>query len=178
MPTEPSDATTTAERPRRPRFVAEARSLDALLGAHPRSLRDLYADGQPAVPEQLSGQRTGRLLAVEALEPVHLLVSPVLRLVAEHLVPWRGPSFDEDGSAGHHRVLRFDVLPFRCEPGPSEVDGRPTLFLRHDGLGLPWPLRRTVDELRVVGDEVAIGPASLRTVRGPIRLFWWGLELG
>lgn len=154
---------------------AHPASLDALIGVHPAALRDLYSAGAPADPERLGTAPAGRLLAVEGLEAVHLLTRPVIVAIARSLLPWRGKSFDPNGMGGRNRVWDRSVLAFHCDNGPSELDGRPTLFLRYDGLGHPWPLSRIVDELRSVSEGVAIGPASLRLVRGSKVLFWWGL---
>ena len=69
------------------------------------------------------------------------------------------------------------MAAFRCACGPSELDGKPTLFLTHDEPGSHWPVKRLVCELREVAKGVAIGPASLRTVRGPVLLAWLGLRM-
>jgi hypothetical protein len=69
------------------------------------------------------------------------------------------------------------ALRFGCEAAESELDGRPTLAMRYEGLGNPAPLGRVLDELRVVGDGVAQGVTLIATRRGWRPLWWWGLEV-
>ncbi|MBI4705251.1 MAG: hypothetical protein HY744_29435 [Deltaproteobacteria bacterium] len=152
-----------------------SRSLDAFVGAHPAALREIYGAGTPADPAELGADSRGRLLALEPLAGAFLVTRRVV-VGAGRVLPWQGKAFDPDGAGGHNRVLGRRVLRFRCEPGPSELDGRPTLLLRYDGVGNPWPISALVDELRRVGDGVAIGPASLLAGRATRLLFWWGLE--
>ncbi len=163
-------------RAQRVRTMAKVRSLDQLIGAHPEALRDIYCAGQPADGSNLSALK-GRLLALEPLANAHMLIRPVVSVLSKHLLPWRGKLFDEGGATGANNVLGQRIFRFRAETGPSDLDGKPTLFLRYDGLGNPWPISGVVDELRTVGEGVSIGPASLQSARGaPTLLFWWGLQ--
>jgi hypothetical protein len=156
--------------------TAEPASLDELRGAHPSLLRDLYCGGRPADPTRLGAAR-GALLA---FEPVGGILSPppaLVALLSRHL-PWRGKAFAPDGSGGANMLLRWRLVRFACAPGPSEIDGQPTLLLRYDGIGNPWPVSAVADELRQVGERVCLGPASLRHGSRSSLLFWWGVEVG
>ncbi|MBW2453506.1 MAG: hypothetical protein JRI68_03300 [Deltaproteobacteria bacterium] len=172
----PTDPGPSPRQPSRRRKIARVQSLDSLVGAHPDALRDIYEAGSPADPGELGAKPRGRLLAVEPLVPIFALTRPLVRVVAQHLLPWKGKVFETGGTAGRNRVLRWQLFRFHCEVEASALDGQPTLVLRYDGLGNPWPLPHVVDELRRVGDGVAIGPASL-AVGGaqPRVLAWWGL---
>ncbi len=154
-------------------------SLDALIARSPEELRALYSSGQPASVRTLGVAPTGRLLAVEAPGSVHAAIARALGWTSRHAVPWSGKVFGTRGvESGRNRVFGRDVLPFTMREGASELDGKPTLFLRYDDpalRNLPG-LRDIVDELREIAPGLAIGPASLR-VGGRSRLiFWWGLE--
>ncbi len=163
-------------RAQRVRTMASVRSLDQLIGAHPAALRDIYCAGQPADASSLSAPQ-GRLLGLEPFTGTFMLTRPLVSFFSRHLLPWKGKLFDEGGNSGANDVLGQRIFRFRTETGPSDLDGKPTLFLRYDGQGNPWPVGGIVDELRTVGEGVHIGPASVQTARGaPKLLFWWGLQ--
>jgi hypothetical protein len=166
-----------ASRPRRPgRTVATIRSLDQLLGAHPHALHDVYASGIPADPCRL-GERRGRLLNLEHVVPAHAATRPLVVAIAKHLSPWQGKAFESGGTAGRDLVFGRALFRFHSEVAASSLDGQPTLVLRYDGLDNPWPVSRIVDELRGVGEGIAIGPAFWRAPSGRVDLLcWWGLE--
>lgn len=130
--------------------------LDELVGAHPSALRDIYASGSVTDPLDLGDAPRGRLLALAPTEEIHFLVRPLVRALASGAMPWRGKVFDGMGG-GANVVLGQRLGAFRHEPGASMIDGRPALLLRYDAQ--PWPLRAVVDELRTIGDGIAIGPA-------------------
>ena len=160
------------------RIVTRVDSLGELAGAHPEALRAIYGAGSPTDPADLGEQPRGRLLALELGADVFLAVRPLVRLLAGDLLPWKGKAFDHGGNGGANVVFGRRVARFRAEGVPSALDGRPTLALRYDEPAFknPWPLRAIVDELRTVGDGVAIGPA-LVPFGGALRpLFWFGLE--
>lgn len=151
-------------------------ALASLVGAHPLALADLYATGIVPAAELLAGDRVGKVLGVSSGE-AHMLVRPVVELLGRLPPLWRGKSFASDARAGRNLLGPWRPLPFRAEVGPSLLDGAPTLQLRYDGLGNPWPLSLVVDELRQIDRTVAIGPFCLRTGSELARLGWWGLEL-
>ncbi len=172
----PRDPGTRPRQSSRRRKIARVQSLDSLVGGHPDALRDIYEAGSPADPGELGDEPRGRLLAVQPLAPVFALTRPLVRLVARHLLPWKGKDFETGGTAGRNRVLWWQLFRFHCEVETSALDGEPALVLRYDGLGNPWPLPHVVDELRRVGEGIAIGPASVALGGDPPRvLAWWGL---
>jgi len=178
MPPRPPAPSSESPNTSQPGWImGQVRALDSLIGAHPAALRDLYREGRPVDRDELEGRLRGRMLGIP-LETAFMLVQPLVVLFARHIYPWRGKCFDSVGGGGHNFFVRGHGLPFRCEPGPSEIDGKPTLFILYDVPGNPWPVSRMVDELRLVGDTVLLGPSSIRTRTGPLLLAWWGLETG
>lgn len=162
------------------RLVTRVGSLRELSGAHPEALRAIYGAGSPTDPADLGDEPRGLLLAPDGGADVFLAVRPLARALGGAFVPWKGKVFDHGGNGGANRVLGRRVARFRAERADSVIDGAPTLALRYDApaFGNPWPLRVVVDELRTVGDGIAIGPA-LVPFRGALRpLFWFGLERG
>lgn len=152
-------------------MIAKVRSLDTLVGAHPDALRDIYASGEALDSREL-GAAPGQLLAVEPFADAFMLTRPLVKL-ASKLDPWRGKQFERGGTAGKDLLLNLRAFRYRCEVGPSRIDGGDTLLLAYDGLGNPWPLDRASCEIRRVGQTTAMGPAWL----GSRLLFWWGLTV-
>lgn len=159
----------------RVRTIAAVKRLEDLVTAHPDALREIYASGKPADPTTFDGFLPGRLLTVESfsLSEIYMLARPAVRLISR-LLPWQGKRFESGGTFGTDVVLGRDTMRFRCELGDSKVDGQPTLVMPYDGLGNPWPFTSGFDELRKVGEQVAIGP-GFYTSRGVD--IWYGLEL-
>lgn len=154
------------------------RSIDELVGESPARLHELYRAGRPADPAALGASPKGRLLAFERTARLSALLRPALSLLSKKLLPWEGKSFDASGRSGSNRLLGRHALRFRCEVGPSELDGAPTLLVRYDDPSFrnPWPVDRLEDELRAVSETVAVGTASLKVRGHRVLLFWWGLE--
>jgi hypothetical protein len=155
--------------------VTKVESLATLVGAHPDALRDLYAAGDPTDATALGGLRRGLLLTVEPLEGAFVLTRPLVRAFSR-LGLFAGKTFESGGTAGQDRFAGGDRFRFRCELGPSLLDGKPTLVMRYDELGNPWPISACVDELRTIGN-VGIGLTALSPGRHARVAFWWGLEL-
>jgi hypothetical protein len=153
--------------------IGSVTTLDSMIGAHPTALRDIYAAGDYPDPATLEPNRA-RVLAVEPLEAAHLLFRPLVRTLLNPLLPWQGIRFESGGTAGVNRVLTREVFRFRCELADSLLDGNPTLQMRYDGLKNPWPVAEMIDELRLVGDGIAIGPTFRGESGKP--LFWWGVS--
>jgi len=168
--------TTAAEHaPGGRRAATQVSSLSVLVGAHPDALLAFYQEGRAADPAELGDAPRGRLLALIPGGELFLLTRPLLRALATDLLPWRGKVFDHGGASGQNVIFGKRALRFSAEVGPSAIDGRPALLLdyapaAHDN---PWPVRAIRDELRTVGDGVAIGPA----LYGSRPLIWFGLEI-
>lgn len=163
----------SATKRARARLFARVQSLDSLIAAHPDALRDIYGSGKPADSSTLDEVR-GRLLTITRFASTYNLTRPIVKTLATRLLPWRGKVFESGGTSGTNRVLSWNAFRFRCQAADSLVDGEPTLALSYDGLGNPWPVSRIVDELRVVGEGVAIGPAFYMAAE-PQLIFWWGV---
>ncbi len=168
------DSTLPRERGRT-RSMGKVHALEALVGAHPEALADLYASGE--LPGELADlEARGRLLAIAGFSGVHALMRGAFANFARAF-PCRGQSFSASGTEGSHVLFGRARTRFRCEPGASQLDARDTLVLRHDGLGNSWPASEFVCELRRVGERAVIGPCFRRRKNGEPRLaFWWGLE--
>jgi hypothetical protein len=160
------------------RVVTRAGSLEALIGSHPDALRKIYAAGRPADPGDLGDLPRGRVLAVEPLKSLFLLARPIVRALGNDFLPWQGKVFDHGGNSGMNRVFGKQVLRFHAEAGASAVDGKPTLILRYDdpAFGNPWPMKSVVDELRSIGEGLAIGPALFGAGDAQRVVLWWGLS--
>jgi hypothetical protein len=157
------------------RVVTQVPSLSFLVGAHPDALVAIYREGRATDPAELGDAPRGRLLAINPGGELFLLTRPLVRALAKGALPWRGKVFDHGGASGQNVVFGRKVLRFAAEVGPSAIDGRPALLLdyarpAHEN---PWPVRAIRDELRTVGDGIAIGPA----LHGVRPLFWFGLEI-
>jgi hypothetical protein len=160
------------------RVFAGVRSLDELVGGHPDALRALYEGGRPADLAALGEAPRGRMLALGPASEAFMLLRPVLRALATDALPWKGKVFDHGGNSGVNVVFGKHMFRFHVDVGPSAIDGEPTLVLRYGEPSYknPWPVRAIVDELRSIGDGVAIGPAFF-TNKGDRHLWlWFGLE--
>jgi len=171
-----SEPARKSKRASRARRMATIESLDVLVGAHPVALRDLYAEGNPVDATSLGGERAARLLAFEPLEAAFFLTRRLVR-VASGIVPWQGKHFESGGTAGRDLVLGKRAFRFRCEVGPSSLDGRPTLRLAYDGLKNPWPISTRIDEMRRIGETIAIGVTSLAPAGSSKVTYWWGMDV-
>ncbi len=163
-----------SQRVRHVRTMARVQSLKSLVGAHPDALHDIYAAGQCADSTKFDGMVRGRILAVERLASVFMLTRPLVQLYSR-ITPWRGKVFESGGTSGCDRIGRWTPHRFRCEAGDSLVDGKPTLFFHYNDLGNPWPMSTRIDELRAVGESVAIGPVFTSSNAKPV--LWWGLAI-
>jgi hypothetical protein len=159
--------------------MAAVPNLEALVGAHPLAIRDIYLAARPTDPTTLGGEVGGRVLAVEPFADTFVATRPLVKLLSATLLAragaWQGKSFESGGTAGRDRLFGQRAFRFRCEVAPSRVDGGPALVLSYDGHGNPWPISRASAELRTFGDAtpIAIGPAFM----GRRLLFWWGLRV-
>lgn len=160
--------------PKTSRHATSVNSLDALVGAHPDALRDMYLAGRPADPAELGDAPAGRVLALDRLDTMFLAVRPAIRSMKSALFPWKGKTFDHGGNSGQNRIFGRTTLRFRTEVGPSVLDGAPTLILHYDRA--PWPIRGLRDELRMVAPGVAIGPVFSNEGASGRPVFWFGLE--
>jgi hypothetical protein len=109
---------------------------------------------------------------------VFMLTRPVLRAFASGLLPWRGKVFDHGGNSGQNVIFGRNMLRFRVEVAPSELDAKPTLVLHYGDKALrnPWPVRAIRDELRTVGNGFAMGPVFLERDESWRLVCWFGLE--
>lgn len=160
----------------RQRMVPQVGALADLVGAHPDALLQIYRSGRPADPAELGDSPRGLFLAPIPGADLFLLTRPIMRALAKGWLPWQGKAFDHGGNAGQNVIFGQKMVRFHAEVAPSALDGNPSLILSYEGHGNPWPIRAIRDELRTVGDGVAVGPAFL--VAGePRPLFWFGLEI-
>ncbi len=169
-----SKAAERHKRSRKVRTLARVQSLESLVGAHPDALRDIYAAGEPVATASLDGLVEARLLAFEPLVGAFMLTRPLVQLYSR-ITPWKGKVFEPGGAAGADKVARFTPHRFRCEVGPSLIDGKPTLIFQYDQPENPWLMRKRLDELRTAGDQFAVGPIFGLSASKPT--LWWGVKL-
>src|SRR5215468_273175 len=136
-------------------------SLRSLVGAHPDALRRIFGGGRPTDPAEFGDAPRGLLLSFARGRDVFLALRPLARALASGVLPWEGMTFDHGGNSGQNVVFGKKLLRFQAEVGPSALDGLPALVLRYDAPAHenPWPFRAVRDELRTIGQGVAIGPA-------------------
>jgi hypothetical protein len=159
------------------RVYPRAASLAALVGAHPDALRSLYGTGRATDPAELGDAPRGQLLAFGEAAELFLVTRPLVRLFG--LLPWEGKTFDHGGNSGKNLILGKQLVRFHAETAASALDGKPSLVLSYDvpAYKNPWPVRALVDELRTIGDGIAIGPALFKGGgASPRLLLWFGLE--
>jgi hypothetical protein len=153
--------------------VVAVSSLASLVGSHPRALRTIYERGTALDPLAFAGALHGRILTTPIVESLHLALRPIVKAMSS-IGTWEGIAFDHGGNAGHNVVFGKPVMRFRAERATSLVDGEPTLVLDY-AVKNPWPVKLLRDELRLVADGIAIGPAFLMTDQKPI-MWWFGVE--
>jgi hypothetical protein len=153
--------------------------LDELLGAHPGTLRTIYEAGHAAPPSDVVGSWRGRFLALEGGRDVASLMRPLFQVLRGGSPLWQGKTFFADATAINH-MLGQKLVRLGVEEAFSELDGAPTLSLRYDlpQHRNPWPIRNVRDELRIVAEGIALGPALFSaTSRGRREvLLWFGLQ--
>ncbi len=159
------------------RIVSCPNSLLELVSAHPDSLSALFRAGRPTDPAELGANPRGRLLAL-SVDSAFFLLRPLVQALSADGFPWKGKVFDVSTHSGGNVVLGQELARFHTEVGTSAIDGAPALILRY---GEPsfhnrWPVRAMVDELRTVGDGIAIGPAFFSNKGVRHLLLWFGLE--
>lgn len=73
---------------------------------------------------------------------------------------FRAPANGQDSLEGENLLLRrgrlVESLPMRAHIGPSRVDGRPALVVKHSP-DARWPHNRVTDELRPLDDDTLVG---------------------
>jgi hypothetical protein len=160
------------------RVMPQVTSLDALVGAHPDALAELYASGKPADPAELGDAPRGRLLVLQPTARVFMATRPLMTALASNWFPWKGKEFDHGGNSGTNALFGRKVCRFRAHVERSELDGKPTLALTYHekAFGNPWPISAVKDELRAVGSGIAIGPAFAAWGGRQHLLLWFGLE--
>lgn len=174
MTSDTAGSTTRAKkRSARRRQIAHIPSLSLLVGAHPEGLRDIYQAGKPFDPCGVA-EASPRLLAIDSLQPAFMLTRPLVRQLSQWL-PWRSTRFESGGTAGEQQLLAGRRLRFSASAHASRVDGADTLTLRFAALDNPSWLAGLEQELRQVGDAVAMGP--LYRAGGTQPIAWTGLSL-
>ncbi len=168
------DTQTQPRAPTRSRIATTVTSLDPLVGAHPGALRSIFEKSEPANVEALvgalEGRAHGRFLSSIPTAGAHMLLRPLIQLVSTTLIPWDGVAFDHGGNGGVNIVFGKKTGRFRAVREPSWLDGAPCLALQYPSAA--W-LR---DELRTVGDGLALGLTfvSIGERRSPV--VWFGLS--
>lgn len=153
--------------------------VDELLGGHPAALRAIFESGRAPSPDELVGSWRGLFLAAEPAREVATLMRPIFQVFHGGSPIWSGKTFFADATGVNH-VLGRRAVRLGVESGFSELDGAPAAIFRYDlpQHGNPWPIRNVRDELRMIGDHLALGHGMFSATAGAPRrvLAWFGLE--
>ena len=181
-------ATETTSRPAAaPRGEAAALDLDldALAARSFEELDAMYrAAPEPASLRGADGKPRGRMLAVHKLSKSPL-GGGLRRFAASRSFVWDGKTFssvDDTHGRGINRVRlpgvlgRQSLFPFETRIDASAVDGRMTIVLNYDLSENPAYIRLIHDEIREVTPGLYLGPAMVKTARGPVTVLWFALD--
>jgi hypothetical protein len=171
--------TTTDARPGTGRrIISQPASLNELVGAHPDALEHIYRQGKVADPAELGDAPRGRFLALAQDAGVFMITRSIFAALGGDWMPWKGKEFDHGGNSGTNLVFGRRMARFRTEIAASEVDHQPTFALVYgdEAFKNPWPIRAIRDELRSIGDGLALGLAFIEWRRRRVPWSWFGLE--
>jgi len=170
-----------------PRFATSIprHTLDSLAAMSFTELEALYRTATaPASIRNADGELRGRMLAIKGLEraPIGGLLR---RFAGSPSFVWDGKTFrarDDQHGDGHNRVSlprvlgRQNLFPFTTRIDRSEIDTRPTLVLDYDLAVNPSYIRKIHDEIRELSPGLFLGPAMLKTAKGPVTVLWFALD--
>jgi hypothetical protein len=162
---------TAGDRPE----LAQLRDIDELLAMHPDRHRSSFEAGRYVDATSFGTKLVeGKLLSFVFMAKAYRVSRPLFKIAAKTVFPpWQGMIFDADGERGTNKFMGLKFLRFRCDQGPSVVDGEPCLRLHYGDMGNLWPTKGVFDEVRLVSDHVALGC----TVRSGAPTLWYGLQL-
>lgn len=140
-------------------------------------LEMLFQGGKP--PKDLQGFYRGRLLATR----INPLTNFVMTILKKRLMPWKGKTFDSKKRKGVNIVSRkasflfrfqnlpsntkpngktLEVFPFKIRQGRSLTSKKNRVYIiDYDTPKNPPGVRKIVDELVKVGDNLYLGKAQL-----------------
>ncbi len=158
-------------------------------------LHDCFRAGE--TPNAVDGRTSGHFLTTTLGAGVDPLLAPMARI----WMPWKGKIFDTatasgwnwfaDSARGLVRLLfpnyegidadlpgTFSAFRFHTDDGPSRLlTNVRVLRVDYDLSENPsWPIRRIIDELVQVGDDVYLGQALVRRDTEWLRAAWFALE--
>ena len=169
--------------PRRPEVAAIPRryTLDRLAQLDAQQLFEVYIAGRPPTSlAELDGAPGGRLLAVPALDGTPL-ADLWRRFAASDAFPWQGKILRSDGDTGQGSGInlvqllgaRQRAFPFRTMLTESVLDRGTCLRIDYDLPENPRLVRHVHDELRVVDEDLLLGPALWTPADQPPWLALW-----
>lgn len=177
--------TTTPHRAAAPRAAAAALDLDALAALPYGELEAMYrAAAEPSGVRGVDGKPLGRMLAVRSLSG-GILGGWLRAFAGSRSFVWDGKTFtsiDDRRGRGINRVSLPGVLgkqslfPFETRVDASAVDGRRAIILDYDLPENPAYIRAIHDEIREVEPGLYLGPAMVKTGRGPVTVLWFALD--
>lgn len=156
-------------------LAANTRHIDELVALHPDIHRACFEAGRLIGGDEVGSDMVrGKLLSFVFMKKAFGIGRPLFRFADKTFFPpWRGMIFLVNGQGGTNVFLGMEFLRFRCDEGPSVVDGEPCLRLHYGDMGNLWPTKGVFDEVRRLNDAVAIGC----TIRGGAPTLWYGLQL-
>jgi hypothetical protein len=160
-------------------------TLDTLAAMRFSDLEALYrASRAPDSIRDADGELRGRMLAIKGpgRSP---LTAFARRFAASRSFVWDGKTFlsrDDQRGDGHNRVSlprvlgRQNLFPFTTRIDRSVLDSGATLVLDYDLDVNPGYIRRIHDEIREVSPRLFLGPAMVKSARGPMTVLWFALD--
>jgi len=158
------------------------RTLDDLAKLSTSDLASIYAGGSiPSSFADFGRHPRGRVLAVRYLDN-RVAALLVRRIAALSVFPWRGKTlaatarYTGDGINRIRVGISTNWFEFAMQVEPSVIDGEDTVVFNYAGKGNPWLISIIRDELREIETGLFVGPAMLRTPRGPVTALWFALD--
>ena len=156
-------------------------TLDALIQMNTRELEARYRKGRvPDSLEALNGSPPGRMLAVGGGADRGVAGNAIRRFAGSNVFPWHGKTFHADHTERGTGINRVAVLgerfPFETRIEPSAIDGKPCILLDYDKPENPFFIRAVRDELREIAPGLFLGPAMIKTRRGPRTVLFFAVD--
>jgi len=140
-------------------------SLEQLVGMGPAQLEQIYRQAGPGVTPE--GRVQGRAL----LFPGTKLAGPASKFAR---ILWQGKVFRSEDGTAINRFFGMRVIRGRVYPGPSWLDGRPSMILDYQGTSVVYGKNR--DEIRQIAPGLYLGVMYARTSPQPTRKMYFALD--
>ena len=154
-----------AVRGQGPGPAAAPTTMGQLARLTPEQLDALYRRSGPAAAP--GGRVRGRAL----LAPGTALAGPIS---AGSRLFWQGKTFHAEDATAINHFFGVPIIRGRVYPGPSWLDGRPSLILDYQGTSRLYAKYR--DEIRRVGPDLYLGLMYDRTTAPPANRMYFAFQ--